>query len=63
MANLEGVQLHVGISMSQALDHASRHIFPSTLFTSDLVDHIHDVLPVLTGEILVSRLGCKKRTC
>ena len=44
--------------MRQPLDHTRHSILSTTIFRRHLVADIHNILPVLGGEILVGRLGC-----
>ena len=44
--------------MRQPLDHTRHGILGTTIFRRHLVADIHNILPVLGGEILVGRLGC-----
>jgi hypothetical protein len=53
--------LHVGIAMRQPLDHTRHGILGTTVFPGHLVAHVHDILPVLGGEILVSCLGYERQ--
>lgn len=58
VAYLQSVQLHVRISMRQPLDHTRDGVLGAAILSRHLIADIHDVLPVLGGEVLVGRLGC-----
>ena len=45
--------------MRQPFDHTRHGILCATIFRRNLVADIHNILPVLGGEILVGRLGCE----
>lgn len=56
--NLESVELHVGISVGEPLDHALDCFLGAILVARHLVAYFDDGAPVLRRQILVSRLGC-----
>lgn len=43
--------------MRQSLDHAGHDILAAILFTVYFITNIHNILPVLGGEVLVGRLS------
>jgi hypothetical protein len=45
--------------MRQPLDHTRHGILGTTILRRHLVADIHNILPILGGEILVGRFGCE----
>ena len=56
-ACLKSVQLDVGISMREPLDHALHDLFGPIVIPADPVAQVDDSSPILGGEVLVGRLG------
>lgn len=44
--------------MRQPLDHASHNVSSTILLVRHLIYDIHNILPVLRGEVFVCRLSC-----
>jgi hypothetical protein len=57
---LESIQLHIGISVCEAFDHALGNLPRAILVAADTIAHLHDRAPVLRCEVLVRRLGCDR---
>jgi hypothetical protein len=43
--------------MRQPLDHTRHGVLGTTILSRNLIADVHNVLPILRGEVLVSRLG------
>lgn len=53
---LEGIQLDIGVPMSQALDHAVNGLLGPVGVGSYSIADLHDGTPVFGREVLVGRL-------